>query len=132
MKKTEMLKKNYEFKKVLTKGKFLSKEKIGIVVLKNNKNINFLGIAVSTKNGKSFLRNKAKRLIRESYKILEKRLIQGNSIVILLKKNVDIKNLKFKEVFYEMEELFKDAQEVFYEMKELFKETKIIKKEDVL
>ncbi len=118
MKKTEMLKKNYEFKKVLTKGKFLSKEKIGIVVLKNNKNINFLGIAVSTKNGKSFLRNKAKRLIRESYKILEKRLIQGNSIVILLKKNVDIKNLKFKEVFYEMEELFKDA--------------KIIKKEDVL
>lgn len=118
MKKTEMLKKNYEFKKVLTKGKFLSKEKIGIVVLKNNKNINFLGIAVSTKNGKSFLRNKAKRLIRESYKILEERLIQGNSIVILLKKNVDIKNLKFKEVFYEMEELFKD--------------TKIIKKEDVL
>lgn len=118
MKKTEMLKKNYEFKKVLTKGKFLSKEKIGIVVLKNNKNINFLGIAVSTKNGKSFLRNKAKRLIRESYKILEERLIQGNSIVILLKKNVDIKNLKFKEVFYEMEELFKDA--------------KIIKKEDVL
>lgn len=118
MKKTEMLKKNYEFKKVLTKGKFLSKEKIGIVVLKNNKNINFLGIAVSTKNGKSFLRNKAKRLIRESYKILEERLIQGNSVVIVLKKNVDIKNLKFKEVFYEMEELFKDA--------------KIIKKEDVL
>ena len=118
MKKTEMLKKNYEFKKVLTKGKFLSKEKIGIVVLKNNKNINFLGIAVSTKNGKSFLRNKAKRLIRESYKILEERLIQGNSVVIVLKKNVDIKNLKFKEVFYEMEELFKD--------------TKIIKKEDVL
>ena len=117
MKKTEMLKKNYEFKKVLTKGKFLSKEKIGIVVLKNNKNINFLGIAVSTKNGKSFLRNKAKRLIRESYKILEERLIQGNSVVIVLKKNVDIKNLKFKEVFYEMEELFKD--------------TKMIKKEDV-
>ena len=118
MKKTEMLKKNYEFKKVLTKGKFLSKEKIEIVILKNNKNINFLGIAVSTKNGKSFLRNKAKRLIRESYKILEERLLQGNSIVILLKKNVDIKNLKFKEVFYEMEELFKEA--------------KIIKKEDVL
>ena len=118
MKSTEMLKKNYEFKKVLVKGKYFSKEKIEIVVLKNNRSINYLGIAISKKNGKSFLRNKAKRLIRESYKLLEDKLYLGNTIVILVKKKVDIKNLKF--------------QEVFYEMKELFKETKIIKKEDVL
>ena len=118
MKKTEMLKKNYEFKKVLSKGKFLSKERLEIVVLKTNKDINFLGIAVSTKNGKSFQRNKAKRLIRESYKILENKVSCGNSIVILLKKNFDIKKLKFKDILYELEELFKEA--------------KIIKKEDVL
>ena len=37
MKKTEMLKKNYEFKKVLTKGKFYTKNIIEIVILKNNK-----------------------------------------------------------------------------------------------
>ena len=32
-----MLKKNYEFKAVLTKGKFFKEKEIEIVVLKNNK-----------------------------------------------------------------------------------------------
>lgn len=119
MKKTEMLKKNYEFKKVLSKGKFFSKEKIEIVILKNNKkDINFLGIAVSSKNGKAFQRNRAKRLIREAYYSLENKLFCGYSIVILLRKNLDIKDLKYKDVFNELKGLFYDA--------------KIIKKEDVI
>ena len=37
MKKTEMLKKNYEFKNVLTKGKFYIGKEIEIFILKNNK-----------------------------------------------------------------------------------------------
>ena len=36
MKKTEMLKKNYEFKNVLSKGKFFKEKKIEIFLLKNN------------------------------------------------------------------------------------------------
>ena len=40
MKKTEMLKKNYEFKAVLTKGKFFIEEQIEIFILKNNKKKN--------------------------------------------------------------------------------------------
>ena len=75
MKKTEMLKKNYEFKNVLTKGKFYIGKEIEIFILKNNKKRNFLGIAIGAKNGKAFQRNKAKRLIREAYKNLEERNI---------------------------------------------------------
>lgn len=110
MKKTEMLKKNYEFKNVLTRGKFYRGKEIEIFIIKNNKKRNFLGIAIGTKKGKAFQRNKAKRLIRESYSKLENELIEGNSIVILMNKKFPIKNMKFSEVFEDMEKIFLKAE----------------------
>ena len=44
-----MLKKNYEFKKVLTKGKKYFGTYLKVFILKNNQDINFLGLAISTK-----------------------------------------------------------------------------------
>ena len=110
MKKTIMLKKNYEFKAVLTKGKFFREKEIEIVILKNNKKRNFLGIAIGTKNGKAFQRNRAKRIIRECYKILENQIIDGYSIVILMNKNFGIQNIKFSEVLEEMKKILKNAK----------------------
>ena len=51
MELTKMLKKNYEFKNVLSKGKFYVGKKIKIVILNNKKDNNYLGIAIGTKNG---------------------------------------------------------------------------------
>ena len=51
MKKTTMLKKNYEFRAVLTRGKCFKEKEIEIFILKNNKKRNFLGIAISSKSG---------------------------------------------------------------------------------
>ena len=116
MKKTEMLKKNYEFKAVLSKGKFFAGKEIEIFILKNNRKRNFLGIAIGTKNGKAFQRNRAKRIIRECYTKLENQIIDGNSIVILMNKNFCIDDIKFSEVFEEM---------IF-----IFEKAKILKKED--
>ena len=116
MKKTEMLKKNYEFKNVLTRGKFYRGKEIEICIIKNNKKRNFLGIAIGTKNGKAFQRNRAKRIIRECYTKLEDKLIEGNSIVILMNKNFYIDDIKFPEVYDEMLKVFQKA--------------KILKKED--
>lgn len=110
MKKTEMLKKNYEFKNVLTKGKFYISNEIEVVILKNNKQRNLLGIAIGTKNGKAFQRNRAKRLIRESYKVLENQIVEGNSMVILIKKSFDLNNLKYNEVLANMKNCFKKAK----------------------
>lgn len=53
MKTTKMLKKNYEFKHVLTKGKYYTGEYILAFILKNTQETNFLGLAVSTKVRKS-------------------------------------------------------------------------------
>ena len=50
---TDTLKKNYEFKNVLTKGKYYNGNYIDIYIKKNNKNFNYIGIAVSVKVGKA-------------------------------------------------------------------------------
>ena len=110
MKNTEMIKKNYEFRLVLEKGKFYVEKELQIVVLKNNKKNNFLGIAIGTKNGKAFQRNRAKRIIRECYKNLEEQIIEGNTIVVLIKKDFNLKELKYKEVFELMKNCFKKAK----------------------
>ena len=110
MKKTKMLKKNYEFKAVLSKGKFFVGKEIEIFILKSNKKRNLLGIAIGTKNGKAFQRNKAKRIIRECYTKLENRIVDGNSIVILMNKNFCIEDMKFSEVFEEMKNIFEKAK----------------------
>ena len=109
MKKTTMLKKNYEFKAVLTKGKRFKEKEIEIFILKNNKKRNFLGIAIGTKNGKAFQRNRAKRIIRECYKKLENKLTDGNSIVVLMNRNYSIENITFSAVLEEMDKIFKIA-----------------------
>ena len=110
MKKTTMLKKNYEFRAVLTKGKFFKEKEIEIFINKNNKKKNFLGIAIGSKNGKAFQRNRAKRIIRECYTKLENQLIEGNSIVILMNKNYSIEDISFAEILKEMQKIFEDAK----------------------
>ena len=110
MKQTEMLKKNYEFKTVLTKGRFYVGKQLKVAILKNRRDFKLLGIAISTKNGKAFQRNKAKRLIRESYKNLENKIENGYSIVILIKNGIDINNIRYIDVFNELKDTFKNAQ----------------------
>ena len=74
MKKTEMLKKNIDFKKILNNGKFYKGQQIGIFYIKNKKVKNFLGIAVSKNVGNSVSRNRIKRLIKENYRLLEEKI----------------------------------------------------------
>lgn len=109
MKKTKMLKKNYEFKQILSKGQYFYGKNIGAFIKKNNKDCNFLGLAISRKAGKAVNRNKIKRLLRENYKILEPKIKNGESIVFLLKKNVEIKKLNFKDIEEDMNKIFEKS-----------------------
>ena len=87
-----------------------TQKEIEIFLLKNNKKRNLLGIAVGTKNGKAFQRNKAKRLIRECYTRLEEQLVEGNNIVILMNKKFCIDNIQFSEIFNDMKNIFEEAK----------------------
>ncbi len=110
MKKTKMLKKNYQFRNVLSKGNFYKEKNIEIVTQKNSKKINLLGIAISKKNGKAFQRNKLKRLIRESYRALEPQLTDGNNIIVLVKKDVDAKQINYQEILESLKQCFYKAK----------------------
>lgn len=105
-----MLKKNYEFKNVLTKGKYYGGKQIEIIVLKNNKPFVMLGIAVSKKVGNSVSRNRIKRLIKENYRLLEKNIKKNKSLVILWKKSVDKKEADFYKIKEDMQKIFEKAE----------------------
>lgn len=83
MKKTVALKKNYEFVRIYKKGKFFPGKYIVIYILKNRFGINRLGITANKKVGKSVRRNRAKRLIRESYRFYEEFVPSGLDVVFV-------------------------------------------------
>lgn len=109
MRKIETLKKNYEFKYVLSKGKYIRGKYLTIYIKENKKNKNVIGIAVNTKLGKAVKRNNAKRLIRENYRLIKNNLSQGFNIVFLLNKNVEINNIDFFEIKKDMKNIFEKA-----------------------
>lgn len=109
MKKTRMLKKNYEFKNVLFKGTYFSGKYIEAFIKKNGKKHNMLGIAISVKIGKAVKRNHIKRLIRENYNIIENSTKLGYNIVFLWKKKADIQNAKYINIKEDMYNIFNKA-----------------------
>lgn len=112
MKKIKTLKKNYEFKNVLSKGKFFVGKYITIYIKDNNKNENFIGIAVNTKIGKAVRRNRIKRVIRESYRINKEKIKKGKDIVFLWNKSAKINDANFYNINKEMLEIFDKANMV--------------------
>lgn len=106
MRNTLKLKKNYEFKYILKRGKYYSGNYIEFFYIRNNKNYNNIGIAISSKLCNAVKRNKIKRIIREAYYSLENKLTLGNTFVFLWKKNVSIENCSYSNVLNDMVAIF--------------------------
>lgn len=72
---------------------------MSVYVLKNSTEMNYLGIAVSKKFSKSSVRrNRVKRLIKEVYRLNEKHIVTGNSLVILWKNTVEYDKVCFEKI----------------------------------
>ncbi len=110
MRKINTIKKNYEFKYVLSKGQFYHGKYLTIYVKKNNLNKNFIGIAINTKLGKAVKRNHIKRLIRENYRLIKDELITGNSFVFLWNKNISLEEGNFFNIKKDMINSFLKAE----------------------
>ena len=108
MKHTESLKKNFQFRYVYNKGKSLANRHLVMYVVKTGKQINHIGISVSKQVGKSVVRSRVTRLIRESYRLQKKELEQGYNLVFLWNKN-QVKDRKCQEVQADMRQVFQKA-----------------------
>ncbi len=134
MKNAIMLKKNYEFRRVLTKGKSYIGDNIIVYIMDNPKNTykikyqknkNYLGLAISVKTAKAVKRNKIKRLIKENYTILEDRIELGKSIVFLWNKKSKIENANFNNIRKDLINILKKAQILKYKEDEEFEKNNI-------
>lgn len=80
---TKSLKKNYQFRTVYNKGKSIANRYLVVYVLKNGRNFNRIGFSVSKKVGISVVRSRVTRLIRENYRLSEKKVKRGFDIVVI-------------------------------------------------
>ena len=96
------------FSKVFKNGKYASDDFLTVYVLKNyNRNApSKLGISVSPKNGCAVKRNRAKRVIREAFSAIYKRIPAGYLIVVVGRKPCFDKNNKTQAVQKSMESAF--------------------------
>ncbi len=108
--KTYTIKKNYEFKRTLDKGKFYGSNTIQIFIKQNNKKINRIGIAISTKVGKAVKRNRIKRLIREVYRDNNKSIKQGYDFVVLWNKKTAIEEANYYNIKDSMKKILERAE----------------------
>ena len=83
MKQAVTLKENYEFRRMYRKGASAVSGSMVLYCRKNNRGNNRLGITVSVKLGKAVVRNRAKRRLREVYRLNTPALKQEWDIVLV-------------------------------------------------
>lgn len=108
MKFTESLRKNFQFRYVYNRGRSIANRHLVMYVVKNGTQGNKLGVSVSKKVGKSVVRSRVTRLIRESYRNMEDDLRCGYDIVVIAR--VICKDSTYQEVSDSLRHLFKKHQ----------------------
>ncbi len=82
MKKTSSIKLNKDFKRLYYRGKSVVGKNVVVYVMKNRCGGNRLGLTCSKSIGKAVKRNRAKRLMREGYRLLETDICAGYDFVL--------------------------------------------------
>ena len=83
MKETLPLRQNYEFARVYQKGRYLSSRHVVLHYLRRQGGQMRLGITASRQISGSIRRNRIKRLLRESYRLVEGRVKPGYDLILV-------------------------------------------------
>lgn len=93
MLRTEILKLNKDFKRLYYRGKSNVNPLVITYCKRNNLEKNRIGITTSKKIGKAVYRNRARRLIKESYRLLEPSVPVGWDFVFVARSKTTFSNL---------------------------------------
>lgn len=88
MKEAVTLKKNHEFRRLYQRGASAAGSGLVIYCRKNRLGRNRLGITASTKLGHAVIRNRARRRLREVYRLNEDKLCQGYDVILVARHRV--------------------------------------------
>lgn len=105
MRAINRLKKNEDFRRVYQKKRSMANKLLIIYILKNKYGYNRVGFTVSKKVGKSVIRNRVKRLLRESYRLNEEKILQGYDIIFIARNTAS--KASYKEIENAMMHLFR-------------------------
>ncbi len=107
MNNTETLKLNKDFKRLYYRGKCIVAYSVVIYVQKNRLGYNRLGLTCGKVIGKANKRNRAKRLMRESFRAVSPKLSLGYDIVIVARTRINGKKCAqvLKDVRYAFSKL---------------------------
>lgn len=83
MNKTFSIKENRDFRRLYHRGKSAATKLLVLYAAKNRLGYRRLGITVSTKLGGAVVRNRAKRLLREAYRLHEHELPENWDFILV-------------------------------------------------
>ena len=104
MKKTVSIKENTDFRRLYYRGKNVANEYLAVYSRRCGGRLCRLGITVSAKVGKAVVRNRVRRLIRESYRLMEDEVRKSMDIVIVARSSAA--GADFSAVRASLEEAF--------------------------
>lgn len=83
MKRSVTIKENYEFRRLYAKGKSAVTPSVVMYCRKNGRDHNRLGVTVSTKIGHAVVRNRARRRLRELFRLSQGTMLQGYDVLLV-------------------------------------------------
>ena len=83
MKPAGSIKQNYEFRRLYAKGKNAVTPSVVMYCRKNGRAYNRLGVTVSTKLGHAVVRNRARRRLRELFRLSQAQMAQGYDVLLV-------------------------------------------------
>ncbi|MGI6733496.1 MAG: ribonuclease P protein component [Anaerovoracaceae bacterium] len=108
MLKPEVLRNKKDFSALYDKGKSVGERCLVLIYRKNGLSYNRRAFLASKKVGRSVQRNRARRLLRESFRSIENQLEPGYDLLFIARNT--IVNLKYADVKKSMEAAIKKAK----------------------
>ncbi len=110
MLKKNVLRKKSDFSNIYNKGKSIGDKYVVLFYKTNNISYNRTAFLASKKVGNAVKRNRARRLMKESYRLSEIELKDGYDFIIIARTTID--KAKCKDVKKSLESAFKRARMV--------------------